>query len=456
MSFFTKIISIITAFIVSVTTYPLSFLPCRTDAEFSAPQESTAFEQAGEGNTLIYEINRETEWFNYFSLSFSSDAYVKGVITYTNGFGKEIDEEFFLEPSENGAFFSFIDGVLNSKKARNIIRIKITSPEKEEFNFELLGVEVYNRKVPADEIFISNEKYKLGVSLEWGGTLSYLEDLDSSVEAVKKDGRIYVDSNASERYGKKAVNKHVNLINRHDTGRLVQQSYYGVRDSAVYENGYYTALWRYNPVQGGNMFADMSKLVDLRVNDSSIYIKCRPMDWAKDAASIAPCYMEATYSFVENTVLTECRFVDFSGYEPTKTTQELPAFYCVEPLNRFVYYGGKAPWTGDELSSEPDLPFWGGPNKKRFTATENWAAFTGEFEDSFGIGLYTPERNVFIPGVYERGNTVEKDPSVDNPTSYFAVAESMLFQSFKPFEYSFSLTTGNTQEIRENFREIKD
>lgn len=453
-AFFMRIISVIAAFIISVTTYPASFLPFCCDTDFSLSTASPDFEKEAESKAVSFTINEDTNWFNCYALKYSTESYVKGAITYGNGFGKEIEEKFFLEPAENGVFYSFIDGVLNGRKARGISKISVFAADGSDLNFSLLGVSVFNREIPKKEIYITNEQYKTGINLDWGGALSYMEDLDSSVEAVKKDGRIYVDSNASERYGKRAVNRHVNLINRHDTGRLVQQSYYGVRDSAVYENGYYTALWRYNPVQGGNMFHDCSKLVDLRVGEDSIYIKCRPMDWAKDAASIAPCYMEAEYSFVENTVHTKCRFVDFSGYEPAKTTQELPAFYCVEPLNRFVYYGGSKPWTNDALSVEPDLPFWGGPNKTRFKATEQWAAFTGEFSDSFGIGLYVPERNTFIPGVYERGNTVEKDPSVDNPTSYFAVAESLLFESYKPFEYEFYLSTGSTDEIRENFRTI--
>ncbi|MCQ2479044.1 MAG: hypothetical protein MJ120_00280 [Clostridia bacterium] len=455
LSFLKKFISVITAFVVSVTTFPISFLPWKNDSEFEIKNCDTSYNSTTENDTIIFEINKDTSWFNYYGIRYASSGFVKGIICYENGFGKEKEEEFFLEPNENGEFYSFTDGVLNSKKYRGIDTIKIIPLDGNNCEFSLLGIETFNREIPKDEIYIQNEKYKIGVSLLWGGALSYMEDLDSPVEAVKKDGRIYVDTNASERYGKRAVNKHVNLINRHDAGRLIQQSYYGVRDSAVYENGYYTAVWRYNPVQGGNMFGDGSKLVDLHIDESSIYIKCRPMDWAKHAECIAPCYMEARYSFVENTVLTECRFMDFSNYEPTKTTQELPAFYCIEPLNNFVYYGGNEPWTGGKLTSVPDLPFWGGPNKKRFKATENWAAFTGEFEDSFGIGLYSKERNVYIPGVSDRGKTVEKDPSKDNPTSYFAIAESVLFESFKEFEYSFYLTTGNTDEIRENFSKIK-
>lgn len=450
-----KILSFIIALIISLTTYPFSFLPAKNDTAFDVETQGT-FTQSAEENAVTFCVNKSTPWFNYYGIRYSSNAYVRGEIAYENGFGKALSETFFLEPGEDALFFSFIDNVLNNKKARNVVSLTVSPLNTEDFNFSLAGVSVFNREVPEKEIFVSNSQYKMGINLDWGGALSYLEDLDSSVEAVEKDGRIFVDSNAAARYGERAVNSHVNLINRHDTGRLVQQSYYGVMDSEVYENGYYTNEWPYNPVQGGNKYNNSSKLVDLRVTDDSIYIKCRPMDWAKDAACICPAYMEATYSFVENALLTSCRFVDYSNYEPRKANQEVPAFYCIEPLNRFVYYGGDKPWTDDALSAEPDLPFWGGPGKLRFTATENWGAFTGEFEDSFGIGLYTGARNTFIPGVYNRGKTALKDPSVDDPTSYFAVIGAWTFRSFEPFEYNFYLTTGTAAEIRNNFKSIAE
>lgn len=448
-----RIISVALAFIAALFSYPLSFLPGRADTNFTVAAAPTAVESAD--GELLYKLDTGAEWFNYYGVVYSSEAYMKGILTYET-LGGEKSEELFLEPGENAVFYSFVDGCLEGKKGHGEVSLRLKAAQGDVEGFTLKGFDTFNREVPSKDITLENAKYKIGVSLLWGGALSYLEDLDSSVEAVKKDGKIYVDSNASSRYGVKAVNEHVNLINRHDPGRLVQQSYYGVRDSELYENGYFSSdeKWRYNPVQGGNKYGDASKLVDLRVDDSSIYVKCRPMDWAKDAASISPSYMEVTYAFVGNTLKISCRFTDYSGYEATKTNQELPAFYCVEPLNRFVYYGGDKPWTGGELTAEPDLPFWGGPGKLRFKATENWAAFTGEFEDSFGIGVYQAERNTFIPGVYNRGETVEKDPSIDDPTSYFAIIGALNFESYTPFEYEYYVTTGDTAEIRSNFGAI--
>jgi hypothetical protein len=165
--------------------------------------------------------------------------------------------------------------------------------------------------------------------------------------------------------------------------------------------------------------------------------------------------MEATYSIEKNTVHTSCRFVDFSGYPPMLREQEIPAFYCIEPFNNFVYYAGEKPWTGDSLTSEPDLIFWPDAGYPKFHSQENWAAFTGEGEDSFGIGICVPGKTEFLSGVYNRETTTNEDPSKDGATSYIAVIDVMEFKSFSPFEYDFYLATGTTDEMRANFNNVR-
>lgn len=453
-----KIISLIISFIMLFPSYLFSFLPSKVDTDFSdlsiKPVSASGIENGVISEKAEFEFDAENSWFNYYGISYKSDAYIKGIITYTVK-SSEYTEEFFLEPSDGTKpFYSFIDGVLDKTKSSSFCGIALEPLDKEQAEFTLLGVGLFNREVPDENVYIESGGYKIGVNLLWGGALDYLEDLDSDVEAVKIDGRVYVDSNASERYGKIAVNKNVNLINRHDTGRLVQQSYYGTFE---YDCGYYGEnRWNYNPVQGGNQYNDASKIVDLVCAENYIYIKCRPLDWAKPAENITPSYMEATYSIENGCVGVSCRFVDFSGYPSIVTTQELPAFYCVEPLNRFVYYSGDKPWTGDKnLSYENELIFWPDAGYPNFASTENWAAFIGEFDDSFGIGLYIPHNANFLAGVYDRKKTTEKDPSVSLSTSYIAAVKWVEFESYKPMEYSYYLTTGDTDEIRSNFNNVR-
>ena len=448
-----KFLSLILSFIIGFFTYPISFLPSETETDFSVTGESVTdgVIEISEKATFEFE-NPERNWFNYYVLTCESDSYLKGEIRYRAGV-KEKSEEFFLEPGSK-TFCSFIDNVLDGTKANALFSVSFEPLGTETAKINITGFSVFNREIPDREIYIQNEYHKIGVDLLWGGALSYMENLTDNVETVIVDGLTKVDSDAGNRYGAKVVDKNVNLINKSDTGRLVQQSYYGTSEGG-YECGEFMGnVWGYNPVQGGNQFNESSKIVDLKVDENSIYIKCRPLDWAKTKEHITPSYMEATYSLDGELVHVSCRFVDFSGYEPSVRPQEIPAFYCVEPLNRFVYYPGNEPWTNGELTYENDLIFWPDAGYPHFYNQENWGAFIGEFDDSFGIGVYVPDETEFLAGVYDRETTSSKDPSSAVPTSYIAVTKNMLFQSYVPFEYDFYLTSGNTTEIRNNFGSI--
>lgn len=454
-----KIISVIISFIMLFPSYVFSFLPNNTDADFSAVNITPVSSQGIDGEIIsekaTFIFDGENGWFNYYAVSYKSDSYMKGNIVYTVR-GSEYSEEFFLEPSDGTKpFYSFIDGILDKVKSNELCRITVEPLNNPKAKFTLLGVGLFNREVPDTNVYIESGGYKIGINLLWGGALDYLEDLDSDVEAVKVDGKIYVDSNASEIYGKKAVNKNVNLINKHDTGRLIQQSYYGTAEG--YEDVYYgNDQWRYNPVQGGNQYNEASKIVDLEYTENYIYIKCRPLDWALPAEDISPAYMEAKYTIANGCVNVRCRFVDFSGFPATHTTQELPAFYCIEPFNRFVYYSGSEPWTGDKnLTYQNDLVFWPDMGYPNFASTENWSAFIGEHDDSFGIGLYVPHNANFLAGIFDRGNTTQKDPSLSISTSYIAAVSWVDFESYKPMEYNYSIATGNVDEIRSAFNNVR-
>ncbi len=406
---------------------------------------------------LAIQIDDSEKKFNYFGIKYTSDSYLKCSLTYS--VKKEtVREEFFLEPSQSEKdFYSFIDNALEKVTATRLIEFTCEPLNSSKAKVNFIGFSVFLREVPEQEIFIETENYKLGVDLLWGGALSYLEDLNSDVEAVKVNDKIKVDSNASERYDTRAVNKNVNLINRNDTGRLVQQSYYGTLEAPYEPATYMDNTWNYNPVQGGNQYNDHSKIVDLRLSEEEIYIKCRPLDWAKEKEFITPSYMEAWYTIENNNVHVKCRFTDFSGYPATPRTQELPAFYCIEPLNTFVYYDGTEPFSKEnKLITNNKLGFWPDEGYPNFTSIEQWAGYRGEFSDSFGIGLYMPTHDTFLTGVFNRGETTEKDPSKDSSTSYIAVVKDYVFESFKPKEYDYYISTGTVEEIRENFKAISD
>lgn len=333
-----------------------------------------------------YTLNYSTTAFNRFEINYSSDSYVKGTINFGT-----VTEEFFLEASDNGNFSSYIDGFLEGTTGTAVTSISFEPLDKEFMDFTLNSLDLSNEADISDDygmVYLSSADYKIGIDLDWGGALTYMEDLANDVVAAQK--RTYFGTNTnpvevglSSDFKSSGLTRYntignVNLINAHDTGRLVQQSYYGAGDS-TYEPGMFEgAAWPYNPVQGGNVYNDPSKIVDLKVTDNYIYIKCRPLDWAREAKYITPTYMEAWYTLEDGMMRANCRFVDFSGYPSLTTNQEVPAFYCVEPLNKFVYYSGGEPWSDSNTQVTKDsLEFWSGRDDQNFPCNENWGGFCG-------------------------------------------------------------------------------
>ncbi len=410
----------------------------------------------------IYTLNYSGTEFNRYEISYSSDAYVKAEMNLGG-----VIEEFFLEPNDNGTFSCYIDGFLSGTTRTAITSIKFTPLDKESMSFAMTDITLSKATNPGDSegmVYLDGTNYKIGIDLGWGGALTYMEDKTNSVySSIKKYGTKTTEVDFQSKVGTSSflynTSSNVNLINDHDTGRLVQQSYYGT-GSYPYEPGMYgEAVWNYNPVQGGNLYNEASKIVDIKVSENEIYIKCRPLDWAKEAQYITPSYMEAWYTLEDGMMRATCRFVDFSGYPSVTTTQELPAFYCVEPLNDFVYFTGGEAWSDSNTQQTiTDLEFWGTATDQDFICNENWGAFKGDDADSFAIGIYCPGQTLFHTGVYYGGDGATRcsttDPAGEDPTSYIGVVDTLHFRSFSPISYCYYIKTGNITTIRDSFKSV--
>lgn len=296
-----------------------------------------------------------------------------------------------------------------------------------------------DKTISAQMVYAENDFYKLGISLSWGGTITELYDLDASATGFSKD---------------------VNLVNNYDTGRLIQQSYYGTfgESGDGYEARYYTVLagspskWNYNPVQAGDEAQNASRLIDYEkgydyLGNPYIYIKVQPYDWAceevvewttvngqkvpsatnytqnKTFSDGRPtyCYVENYYTVADEYVQVDNRLVDFSPYKHHVTSQELPAFYTLSALDKFYWYDGTNPWTWNENAADPkdadgiigtltgktQVPFWGYSEYADETTfafkqsnTETWGAWV-DSSTNYGIGLYIPHIDKIIGGQSE-------------------------------------------------------
>ncbi len=392
--------------------------------------ESGAYNHYSFKESLVYRFDAPVgKEFNSYSLTYSTDAYLRGEITYLDA-NEKYTEEFFLEPGENMDFSSLCDSALKGKTCDSISSVKLSLIKSREASFILEDIAVSSREVPtADVAYISDGRYKLGVKLTWGGGVSYLEDLNDGDESI------------------------TNLLNDHDTGRLIQQSYYGT-NSAPYEPAKYGEnMWCYNPVQGGDQYNNRSKLVDFRIAEDgkSIYVKCQPLDWAQKNMR-TPSYMENTYTIADGIIKVDNRFVDFSGYTHRNAHQELPAFYTISYLSDFVFYNGSNAWKGEALTVKKDLPFWAGNSDAYFNlkSKETWCAWVAP--TGYGIGVYTPMAEILLAGRHMYNGS--KDAH-NGATNYVAPLITYKLKTLEAFEYSYYITTGSVEEIRAEFETLK-
>ncbi len=371
------------------------------------------------------------EKFTRFTMTYTSSAPIKVWLSFTER-GKAVEEYYFLEAGKT-EFSGLNPFFLKGNTARKITKLRVEILEGNTATFSLVGLSTENMEKPSNTVYIENARFKLGIDVGWGGAVSYLEDKACAIPDL------------------------VNLVNKHDTGRLIQQSFYGVQENDEYKPGIsFETKWRYNPVQGGDQYNNPSRLIDLVVSENSIYIKSQAQDWALDN-QLTPSYYENTYTLQADCVKVDNRFTDFSGWEHPFAGQELPAFYTVSYLDTFVWYNGEDSWTGDTLSYKSNLPFWGDHAGEctfalREKNTETWCAWINGADD-YGLGVYAPNIDQLKAGRYLFDGSKS---DMAESTGYVAPVNVLKMVSFKPIEYSYLLAAGSTAEIRKIFTEKKD
>ncbi len=375
-----------------------------------------------------------SEVFNRFSVSYKSSEPVKITVAYQVS-KYDTDDTYFLEAGE-GVFSGLPSSFMNAAECFDIQSIQVESLTGKATEFSITDLTTEKIPVPKKSLYIENERFKLGIDLGWGGTINYIDDKKNEIQNLS------------------------NLVNKHDTGRLIQQSFYGTGPiPGVYQPGIsFDSQWVYNPVQGGDQYNNASRLIDLVVTEDSVYIKSQPQDWSLNN-KLTPSYMENTYTLKEDRIQVDNRFTDFSGWTHPYAGQELPALYTVSYLDTFVWYDGDASWTEDTLSSRNDLQFWGDAQYVKDCTfpiksnnSETWCAWVNT-NDNYGLGLYVPNVDQFKAGRYEYNGSKS---AMNGATNYVAPVNIIKLVAFEPLEYSYLLTAGSLEEIRATFTTYKD
>ncbi len=349
------------------------------------------------GNETLYAVwmsahdyYGKTSW-NRYQILYKSTVPLKGTIVYNSTKGTDAIETFFLEPSDDGKFTSYINYWSNGNLAEGIKSIKITDLNGREVNamkdfFISKGSTVselakkysstktdYNSKT----VFINNNYITLGVSLEWGGSITYLSG-NSNVYST-------------------LTNK--NVVNSHDTGRLVQDAYYG---NDKYKGNPFgkigvTQIKEYNPIQGGTYEGNVgSKIVDISISSNSISVISRPLLWQtintdylndyknEYSGKITDGYIYTKYTLDKNTVKVEHSYIDFSNNYSDYvgcsggncSHAESPVIYTIGELSTAGYCAEK-----DTVALK---------STKEYTWTKCMGLYNSSNE---GIAIYVPSYN---------------------------------------------------------------
>lgn len=227
-----------------------------------------------------------------------------------------------------------------------------------------------------------------------------------------------------------------NLINHHDHGRLVQQSYYGDADGSKWAG----KPWRWNPVQGGDYRGAAARVLELRVEPPArLYANTLPKHWAT-GADLPDVTMEQWITLAGKVAHARYRMSYSGDAKHAEADQEIPAVFIDPSLDTLVRYADDAPWTGGELRRS--RPGW--PNEYH-DVPENWAAYVGE--DGAGVGVYVPAAERIT--AYRFGDGGPDACSYVAPLTRFAIAPGFVF------EYDLYLTLGTAADIREAFRRVR-
>jgi len=232
-----------------------------------------------------------------------------------------------------------------------------------------------------------------------------------------------------------------NFVNRHDTGREAQLDF---RDVDV-------PSW--NPTLGGDHYDQGTPTFEYALTSNSLYTKAQPLQWSPEKYGGGPGHPVAGDVLVEQTVTgvtgqphtfkVHYKVTHLGNDLHANTAQEFPAVYTNQDYNRFVYYGGAAPWTNAALTVTqfPGLPSF----SPRLYVPERWGALVNS--QNIGLTVYVPSQEPYLIG-FAAPNSGPGGPT-DSATNYFALMGNLTLGPNLLFEADIYLIAGDYATARQ-------
>lgn len=299
---------------------------------------------------------------------------------------------------------------------------KDLSEEKLFFKNVLKAYGLINPTIPT-YMELSNDSLRLKLDLTRGGAIAYISKSD-----VER-----------------------NIVNVHDEGRYIQQSYYGGKRLNRQSEGQKQAWspWSWNPIQVGDCYHNRAEILEYKQEGNTLYVKCIPMLWDmknKPAEAIMEQWTTLEGNVIKVKNKLTCQRTDTIYGEGKTHNQELPAVYPISALNNLYSYFGDKPFTGEPLNKPRVINlrsgFWG--KYKNDMVTENWMAFVND--DLWGMGVYSPKCTNFLAGMAKDSGY----EAHDSATSYMAPLNKATLNKTTVYEYDYFLIVGDLYDIRKH------
>jgi len=235
-----------------------------------------------------------------------------------------------------------------------------------------------------------------------------------------------------------------NVINIHDPGRLIQQSYYaGLRlDRTADGQHEHWSPWSWNPIQGGGVGSWARVTRFKKRNNSTLYGKTIPKLWDMPNEE-ADAVMKQWTSFepgIPNVIVVRNRItcnrkIDDRWGPAVRSPQEVPACYFTRNFDRFESYLGDGKWRSETQDAGPP---WG----RTSPLLKAMACFNAEGQ---GIAIFSPTSGDswnFGPHT----DTPSDDPN-GGPCVHIAPVTHIHLGPKSTYEYRYWLVVGDEAQI---------
>jgi hypothetical protein len=268
----------------------------------------------------------------------------------------------------------------------------------------------------ADRLFIDNGTAKIGIDKAKGAAITWVSWNDQPK----------------------------NIVNIHDPGRLIQQSYYAGKSLNRTGDGQseHWSPWPWNPIQGGGIgsWAHVTRFE--KPDDATLIGVTIPKLWdMPDEEADAVMHQWTTFEpGMPNVIGVRSRIVcdrepnDRWG-PPVSRPQEVPALYFTRNFDRFESYLGGGKW---QVETQEAGPPWG----KAEPPLNAMACFNA---DGQGIAIYSPtsgDRWNFGPHT-----DIPSDDPEGGPCVHIAPISRVVLGPESTYEYRYWLVVGDKARI---------